>query len=102
PPTPGLLQGVLATLRRRTESLSATQKLSLADLGLESAHRAGHAPGEAERTALSSLEEAIGVRGAGAASWLLGIPRPDPEPEDGVASPLKSPDSRALLRLLDG
>src|SRR6185295_697314 len=46
PPSPSLLQELLGTLRRSAAPLPAPQRLSLADLGLELAHRAGHALGE--------------------------------------------------------
>lgn len=100
PPSPTLLQGLLASLRRGAERLPAPRRLSLAELGVELAFRAGHAAGEAERAALRALEEAIGAGGSGTASWLLGRPGPGASQEADAAPP--GPDPRALLRLLDG
>lgn len=90
PPTASDLQLLLGRIRRAASSLSAREKLSLAELGLALAQAGDHQVSESERVALVALEKALGILGHEAARQLLATRRPvmaspPPKPEFDVA-----------------
>lgn len=76
PPGAADLQRMLAAIRAAAGDLSKTERLSLAELGIEVARAHGVEPGPHEVAALASLESALGVVGSEAARELLSTTRP--------------------------
>ena len=70
PPSAAELQRMLRTIRRAARNLGSSEKLNLTDLGLRLARSDGGVV-EAERSALESLEQALGIDGTEAARQLL-------------------------------
>ena len=99
PPSPGSLQALRRTLRRRAESLDAGQRQSLARMGQELARRESGPAGpdddeDVALIALEEIEEMLGVQGEEAVRELL---QADPSPaerdaEKPVLAPLPTAD----------
>ncbi len=102
PPSASELQELLATIRGAGEGLTAEERRSLTDLGLELARASGQAVDPGEERALSALEEALGIAGAEASRRLLAEPRPAAPEAPARAEVRPTFDSLALQRLLDG
>ena len=104
PPSPAQMKGWLATIRAAAADLPPDERLSLAELGVLVARR--EAPDEYARcanpavcAALDELEEALGVIGPDAATFILSDER-RPQPPAPVEHPSFPVD--AMTRLLEG
>ena len=108
PPTPIELRYLLHVIEDASEQLSATQRLTLADLGAEMAAFYGDEEGDfplsvAEvQSALDDLEASLGLVGDEAARQLreAAMQRPAPAPQQPVSETTFDP--QAMKRLLDG
>jgi acyl-CoA oxidase len=96
PPTASELQALLATIRNSARALTASERHSLTQLGIEMARIDGREVAASERRALERLEAALAVAGHEAARTLLSERRPSARP-----APPPGLDAQALAAVLD-
>ncbi|MDH3746192.1 MAG: acyl-CoA dehydrogenase family protein [Acidobacteriota bacterium] len=98
PPSADSLQAMLGAIRTRSADLPDTDRIGLADLGVELARTGGREVSASERRALEEIEDALGIAGTEVSQLILFPARPSETAEE----PGPAFDVAAMTRLLDG